>query len=64
MVSTVPGKVTAKNSAHLWEINSPLSFVEGFYLLPGEDDWEHNSRLVMNKKPLCTTSNSETHTTS
>lgn len=38
MVSTVPGKVTAKNSAHLWEINSSLSFVEGFYLLPGEDN--------------------------
>lgn len=38
MVFTVPGKVTAKNSADLWEINSFLSFGEGFHLLPGEDD--------------------------
>lgn len=38
MVSAVPGKVTVTNSAHLWEINSSLSFGEGIYLLPGEDE--------------------------
>lgn len=64
MVSTVPGKVTAQHSAHVWEIKSSLSLGEGFYLLAGEDDWEHNSGLFTNKNLLWTTSNSETLTTS
>lgn len=37
-VSTVAGKATVKNPAHLWEINSSVSLGEGFYLLTVEDN--------------------------
>lgn len=54
MVSTVPGKVTAKNSVHLWAIKSySFQLVRDF--ISRQVKRTENIQGVMNKNPLWTT---------